>query len=505
MKPTVRVSIGGLAFNLEEDAYRILDNYLKSLRRHFHDNPESEEIIADIEIRLSELLQMRIKGVDSVVSDVDAQEITQIMGNPKDFDDSESAESIVEEKAPQKESNEYIPKNESQDFSKKKLYRDEDNKIIGGVFGGLGNYFKIDPTILRVGVVALILLLNFLTFRGAGTIVLAYIILWIVMPAARTFTQKLAMTGADPSIVNIEDRTQTASLKHKSSASGCLGVFINIIAIFIIVVTLIIFLSVAFVLTWSYFDTDVVALPNYLAIFGYNTVNFKIAVALAALLPLLGLICLMVKIVRRTPFTTQTLVSFVVGLIFWFGATFYLTNQGVRFAKNHRESATVTEAISMDSIKSDTLRIKLTVDLKAAYTQPNNEAMFYKGDDMDSRQIWILPRVKVNTDSTLTGYKIEIKKNAYADAVNAAEDKVESMRLKYTQTGSLITIEPESYDMDNTWDMQTYEMIITAPPSKKVIVDAPLKDKYRSDMNFSINPKTFRRYDYNNRRYYYFD
>lgn len=82
MKPTVRVSIGGLAFNLEEDAFHVLDSYLKSLRRHFSENPEADEIIADIESRLSELLQMRINGNDGVVSITDAQEITKIMGNP---------------------------------------------------------------------------------------------------------------------------------------------------------------------------------------------------------------------------------------------------------------------------------------------------------------------------------------------------------------------------------------------------------------------------------------
>lgn len=503
MKPTIRVSIGGLAFNLEEDAYRILDNYLKSLRKHFQNSPEADEIIADIEIRLSELLEMRVNGKDSTVSGSDAEEVINIMGNPKDFDDNQ--ESTETEGDPQKESAEYAQKNESQDYTKKKLYRDNDNKIIGGVFSGLGHYFNIDPTILRIFIVGVILFLNFFSFRGAGTIVLAYIVLWIVMPVAKTFTQKLSMTGADPSIVNIEDRSQSASLKRQSSASGCLGILINIVAVFIIIVTLISIVGTVIALLWLYFDTEIVSFPNYLLLFGYNTGNFKIAIFLTTLIPLFGLLALMFKIVRRTPFTTQTLVSFSIGLIFWFGSIFYLGNQGFRFAKHHRDTATVTETITMDSIKSDTLRIKLMGDSNVIYAQPENEWMLYKGDKMKHRQIQILPKIKIKEDSTLTNYKMEIRKKAYADEIFKAESKAEDMRLKYTQTGGLINIEPEWYDEDHTWDLQTFEVIVSAPVGKKVIVDKPLKDKYKADFNFSINSNTFRRYDYNHRRHYYFN
>ncbi|GAB6009845.1 PspC domain-containing protein [Dysgonomonas reticulitermitis] len=503
MKPTVRVSIGGLAFNLEEGAYRILDNYLASLKKHFHGNSESDEIIGDIEIRLSELLQMRIKSNDSAVSESDAQDIINIMGNPKDFDDNQ--DTFADESATHKESFDYSQKNESQEPYKKKLFRDQDNKILGGVFSGLGHYFSIDPTILRIGTVGLLLLLNILSVRGAGTVVLAYIILWIVMPAAKSFSQKLAMTGADPSIVNIEDRSQSASLKHKSSASGCLGVFINIIAIFIITITIISIICIIFSLIWLYFDTEFISFPNYLSLLGFNTINFKIATVLVTLIPLSGLLSLMVKIIRRTPFTMQTLVSFSIGLIFWFGAIFYLGNYGFKFAKNHRDMAIATETILIDSIKSDTLRIKLLGDTNTVYTQPNNEGMLYKGDKMKYRQMQILPEIKVKEDSTLNNFKIEIRKKAYSDEMYKAEEKAKNMKIKYIQTGSLINIDPEWYDMDNPWDLQTYEITVTTPLNKKVIIEKPLKENYRVNMEFSINNKTFRRYDYNSRRHYYFD
>lgn len=503
MKPTVRVSIGGLAFNLEEEAYRILNNYLASLKKHFQGNPESDEIIADIEIRLSELLQMRIKGNDGAVSETDAQEIINIMGNPKDFDDNQ--ETFTEENTPRKENFEYSQKNESQESYKKKLYRDEDNKILGGVFSGLGHYLSIDPTFLRIGVVGLLLLLNVFSIKGAGTIVLAYIILWVVMPAAKSFSQKLSMTGADPSIANIEDRSQSPSLKRKSAAGGCLGVFINVIAIFVMVITIILIITAILSLLWLYFDTDFVSFPNYLSLLGFNTINFKIAVVFVILIPLFGLLCLMAKIVRRTPFTMQTLVSFSIGLIFWFGAVFYTGGYGFKFAKNHRDMAVATETLSIDSVGSDTLRIRLLSDSNIVYTQPNNESLLYKGEKMKYRQMQILPEIKVKEDSTLRDYKIEVRKTAYADEFYKAEKKAENMHIKHIQTGSLISIDPEWYDMDNPWNLQTYEIIISTPSNKKVIVEKPLKEDYKIDMELSINNKTFRRYDYNRRRHYYFD
>lgn len=502
MKPTVKVSIGGMAFNLEEEAYRILDNYLKALRKHFEGNPESEEIIADIEIRLSELLQIRVNNAEMVVSVADAQEIIKIMGNPKDFDDNET---IVEEKATTS-TNDYKAKEEkvSQEHYKKKLYRDENNKIIGGVFSGLGNYFNIDPTILRFGIIALLFIFNFFTFKGAATLVIAYLVLWIVTPAAKTFSQKLAMTGADPSISNIEDRSQSASLRRKKS-SGFVGVLINIVVGFIAVITFIILIVVILVLAWLYFDTDIVGFNNYLLLVGYNTLNFKVAIALASLIPLFGMFCLMVKILRRTPFTINTLVSVTICLIFWFGSIFYLGNNGVKFARNYNTDATVTEVLS-DTINYNSLTVKLSDDSSVTYEQPNNERMLYKGEKMKYREMQILPTVKVREDSTLSDYKIEIRKRARGRSYDIAKKNAEKMQLKYNKVDSTLVIKPEWYGRNNPWNLDEYDIIITAPKGKKVIVESPLKDRYRVDVDFSINSKNFRRYDYRNRRHhFYFD
>lgn len=488
MKPTVRVGIGGLAFNLEEDAFHVLDSYLKALRRHFSGNPEADEIIADIESRLSELLQMRVNGSDGVVSITDAQEITKIMGNPKDFDETVSGE--TEEGMPKNEPyHDTESRDDSYNFFKKKLYRDENNKLIGGVCSGFGHYFKIDPTAIRILLAGIVFLFSFLSFKVVGTIILAYIVLWVVMPVARTFNQKLSMTGADPSIENIEDRSQPSPKKYKGSAIGTiLNVLINIFVGIIAVAVFLTMLGIITTLVWLYMDTELFGLNNYLVLLGYNSINLKIAFVLATLIPIGALFSLLLKILRRSSFTSQTLVSFIIGLVIWIGAVVYISNKSIKFAQLHKERAEAVENLPVNT-KSDTLIIKLGDEYLTANPQPQNPIMFYKGERMRDRQVCILPYVKVRQDTSLTDYKVEILKKDYADNKITAKRKAEALHLDYNVTDSLITVNPKWYNNKDKWNLESFEIIVTTPNNKKVVMETPLKESYH------INSIRFNRYD----------
>ncbi|MBK5722211.1 PspC domain-containing protein [Dysgonomonas sp. Marseille-P4677] len=491
MKPTIRVSIGGLAFNLEEDAYQVLENYLRALRKHFMGNVEADEIIADIELRLSELLQMRVSGIDAVVSVEDALEITKIMGNPKDFDNSE-ADTTDEEGAPKKSYSQssFGGDDASQDFFKKKLYRDESNKILGGVCSGLGHYFKIDPIAIRIFIAGIIFLFSFISFKIVATIILTYVVLWVVMPAAKTFKQKISMAGADPSIENIENRSQPVSREYKGSAIGTiLGVFLNIIVAIVAVVTSLVIAGIIISFIWFYQDTEVFGLANYLVLLGYNTLNFKIALILAVIIPIAGFLRLMIKVLKRSSFTSSTLVSFVVGLIIWIGALCYLGNRSVKFAYSHRDQETSVENVLLDTT-SDTLYVELGSQYLAAEPQPNNPAVFYRGDKLKERQVCILPKVRIEEDTSLTNYKVEILKKNFGKNYVYAKRKLASQRLDYAITDSLIVLNPAWYDNANPWNMETFEMVISAPSNKQVIVNTPLNDSY------FINHFRFSDYDY---------
>jgi len=489
MKPTVRVSIGGLAFTLEEDAYQILNNYLQALRNHFAGNPESEEIISDIESRLSELLQMRMGTNDSVLSLNDAQEVIKTMGNPKDFEDpvdnSLNTDNITggtESKA-------------NPDFEKK-LFRDMDNKIIGGVCSGIGHYFRVDPTAIRLIFAGIFLLLFFVGYRmpTSVSVIVIYVILWIIMPAAKTFKQKISMTGSDPSIMNIEERDQVAPRKYKgSSINSVLGILLNIVVGFIAMITFFFLIAIIIAAFWLYFDTDILGISNYMLMLGYDTWDFKTSLFLAAILPVIGFFILLIKILRRSSFTSGSFVSFIICFIIWLGSVFYLGNKGFKFAYSHQSENSVIESVSQN-IKSDTLFVRLGVDYKDKRYLPQNWNFIYKGDKWKDRAICILPNVKVEKDASITDYKIEIRKRAFGNNWASAKRNAELLKLDYTLSDSLFMLNPTWYDKHNRWDMEMFDVVITAPDNKKVIIEDDLDKSY---LHYSvnahvINPHNFR-------------
>ncbi len=184
MKKTIRIHISGFIFNIDEDAYKILEKWLNRISEKYKNEEDGEEIFNDIEMRVAELFEEKV-GNEGVVTQKEVEEIIKTMGQPEDFENDE--EPVTENKT---------------DYSKKKsrkqrrLYRDEENKIIAGVCSGLGNYFGIDPVIFRLLFVAGLII------GGFGT--LLYIILWIAIPKAETIAQKLEMNGEPVTISNIE-------------------------------------------------------------------------------------------------------------------------------------------------------------------------------------------------------------------------------------------------------------------------------------------------------------
>lgn len=200
MNKTVNINLGGLVFHIDEDAYQKLTNYFEAIKRSLSNTSGQDEIIKDIEIRIGELISEKHSSDKQVISLREVEEIISIMGQPEDYriegDEPINAEPIY--------TNNKITK---------KLYRDEENAAIGGVLAGLGHYFGIDKAILRV-------ILLIMVFAG-GTGVVAYIILWIAMPAAKTTSEKLEMRGEPVTISNIEKKVReeidTLSEKLKST------------------------------------------------------------------------------------------------------------------------------------------------------------------------------------------------------------------------------------------------------------------------------------------------
>jgi len=182
MKKTIAINLGGMVFNIDEDAYHRLRSYLNKLEAHFGYGTEAKEISLDVEARIAELLKSKKPQANAVITLEDIDEVIHTMGEPTDF-----------EKGSNSESYQYT----SYQSSYRRMYRDPDSRVIGGVCSGLSAYFHIDPIILR--------LLFVILFLGFGTGLLIYIILWIVLPAANTVAEKLEMRGEKVNINNIKN------------------------------------------------------------------------------------------------------------------------------------------------------------------------------------------------------------------------------------------------------------------------------------------------------------
>ena len=152
MNKTININLGGIFFHIDELAYQKLKLYLDAIRRSLSDDPQGrDEILNDIEHRIGELLSERIKDARQVVNENDIDEITKIMGKPEDY--------LVDEELFEDET--ISRKN----ISSKKLFRDTDDKFLGGVCSGMAHYVGIDVIWMRL----LWLILFF--FFGTGGLV----------------------------------------------------------------------------------------------------------------------------------------------------------------------------------------------------------------------------------------------------------------------------------------------------------------------------------------------
>ena len=187
MNKTTSINLGGYFFHIDEDAFRKLSNYFEAVRKSL--SPDGrEEIINDIESRISELFTEKLGTNKQVIGLKEVDDIITIMGQPEDYKiDEETSENIFEA-------------NYASSGSTKKLYRDKENSFLGGVLSGLGHYFGVDPLWLRIIMVIL--------FFGFGTGLVLYIILWVLIPEAVTTSQKLEMKGEPINITNIEKKVK---------------------------------------------------------------------------------------------------------------------------------------------------------------------------------------------------------------------------------------------------------------------------------------------------------
>lgn len=187
MNKTVTINISGIIFHIDEDAYDKLSKYLSTIKGYFTSNESGSEIIADIEARIAELLQAKVNQFKQVVLMADVDEVINALGKPEEFVDGEPTN--TSSSSTQSEST------NSSGPIKKRLFRDPDDKAVGGVCSGIALYFDVDVVWIRLA--------TFLLIFFGGLSLWVYIVLWIIIPEAKTTADRLAMRGEPVNIDNI--------------------------------------------------------------------------------------------------------------------------------------------------------------------------------------------------------------------------------------------------------------------------------------------------------------
>ena len=185
MKRVETIHINGVVYSITDDAYNKLSSYLDTLRKKFENEQEGGEIIADIEARISELFTEREGGGSRVVTLEDVVAVIETLGTPEDIAEADT------------EIGNAPPIRPSQTEKKsRRLYRDPDQRYLGGVCAGIAAWLGISPLVVRIIFICLAIFW--------GTSLAVYFILWIIVPQAKTTTQKLEMRGEPVNISNIE-------------------------------------------------------------------------------------------------------------------------------------------------------------------------------------------------------------------------------------------------------------------------------------------------------------
>ena len=199
MKKTISIHLMGTNFLVEEEAYELVHNYLERLKTSLKNSTDLQEIIEDVELRIAELATNYLKDKKEIVTFEEMKTILATLGEPEEFLDESDAEFV--------KTNDY-----QSSRNERRLFRDADNGVIGGVCLGLAAYFKVDVVFIRIIMVILGLI--------GGFVVPLYIILWIVIPRAKTNIDRLQMQGRPINLENLKEEFEDATQRFSKSTKN---------------------------------------------------------------------------------------------------------------------------------------------------------------------------------------------------------------------------------------------------------------------------------------------
>ncbi|MCC7505099.1 MAG: PspC domain-containing protein [Saprospiraceae bacterium] len=507
MNKVLNINLGGYAITIDDDAYEYLAAYLDSIRRRFSESDGRDEILRDIESRLGELISGSM-GSRTIVMLPDVEAAVEIMGKPEDF----GAEPVDSKKT----SSSGKPGGPAIRTGKR-LFRDEEDATVGGVCSGLAAYFGMnDPVWMR-------LIFVLLTFLSAGFWVPAYLLLWILVPPAKTAADRLSMRGEKINVDNIArevedgferisnkvneygskknaDRSLSAAVSSGMSVIGQIfGFVIRFIAKFAVLIGILIGvgLFVALLVSWAggiFGMITAAPLLDYMSPLsgGLNYLGFANIFFILGL-PILGLCLFFVRLlfgVRTPGWATASLA------VFW---TINLCSGLVLVAmasKDFRQSGTLTRTLDLQDFNSDTLRIEWAGQLSGDDTRDvfGNDVILGN----DRLEINDLVNIRVRRGDS---NRFECVQNitARGSSNSNALDNATKTEFNIVRDGNVLRV-PSYYGIPKgqKWRAQNVRLTITVPEGKYIVFGDRINHRVH-DVDYADNDGDYYISDYPNR------
>lgn len=478
MKRTLNINIGNSIIHIEEDAYELLTAYLNEIKAHFAKDADDFEIVTDIENRIAEMFRdILTQQQKQAISIEDVQVIIAQMGTVSDFETIEEGE----EQAAHVYSS-----------GIKRLYRDTEHGMVAGVCAGLGHYLNIEERWIR--------LFALLSIFVGGAGILAYLVMWIIVPRAATRSEKMYMKGEPINlqgfINNFQEELENNQLIKRSGGIvvemvDWLGKFIagagktifKIFAGFIIAIASFMLLSVLVMLAafLGIFDANANEIFPFSMVDSAQLPALLFAVFVFFAIPLLALILFAVRVAFNGRAINKS-VSFGLLIIWLLGVAtgiFYIAKVSSEF----KEQAEFTQVTALKPYPVYTLNIdksRFFSKEDSVKYQINNERS--KGriilDDNDGP--FNMPRnVRIRVENSLDG-KFSVIQNYSSNGktFDMALKQAQNIRYDFLQQDSLLTFSPKLHLTSHAnWRNQEVLVTVKVPVGTRLILNDDL-DRY---------------------------
>ena len=520
MNKTLTINLANSIFNIDENAYQALQRYLEAVKKYLTGTQGNEEILADVEARISELFSEKLTPEKQVIVLQDVEQIIQVMGQPEDYSIDED---IFDE----------VPKTKTS-TRVKKLYRDGDQKLMGGVCSGIGHYLSIDPLWIR---------LLFIVFLfGGGFSVITYIILWAIVPEATTTAQKLDMQGEAANLSNIEkkikegfdsvsDTVKNADYKGVENAVKeggnsfvkALGDFIGIIfstmgkiistifnlfGKFIGLLLILIGSATLLGLFFGLFTVGILDLSNLSGIHFFPLINaselpiwvLSILLFLAVGIPFYGLLYVGLTVVAKNLKKMGNITKVSLFSI-WFVAVSCLIFFGIKQANSFSVRGNQIEQVSLFDANNIGVQVPDTLYLMAKSSEHFEylDHNFFDGIaisyDTNGNEVLYSKRVSVNIKNTIeNNISIKTYKSAHGYSYEDAKNRATALSYNMEQIGNTLYFEDYFISTPNQkMRNQKIEMSLIIPNGTIVKIDPSMseimgwgnkndQDMYRKDL-----------------------